>query len=331
MKKSLWAFILISFKGFSQFAPQAGTPGTTAIHRDSSVFVGWATGCTIVRGPQDISDPSQGYASTGAPSHATGKSGTSSIVSLGDGGSATLTFAAPIRNGEGPDFAVFENGFKSEENAYLELAFVEVSSDGVNFYRFPSVSLTDASEQVESFDLLDASKIHNLAGKYIVGYGTPFDLEDLKDEPGLDINNITHVRVIDVIGTINPDFATYDSEGNIVNDPWPTTFPAGGFDLEAVGVINAGEPTSISSTVKPEIISLFPNPARKGDEITLDFQLKTGNIEIELTDFYGNVHISQKTENNRISLPTDNMSSGVYFIKIVHQGKVYTRKFILTK
>jgi hypothetical protein len=35
-----------------------------------------------------------------------------SIVSLGDSGIAIATFAHPIYNGSGPDFAVFENGFQ---------------------------------------------------------------------------------------------------------------------------------------------------------------------------------------------------------------------------
>ena len=60
---------------------------------------------------------------------------------------ATVTFASPIYNGEGPDFAVFENGFDIDDEYdptgvlhFLELAFVEVSSDGENFFRFPAVT-----------------------------------------------------------------------------------------------------------------------------------------------------------------------------------------------
>jgi len=32
---------------------------------------------------------------------------------------------------------------------------------------------------------LDATELHNLAGKYKGQYGTPFDLEDLKKDHGL--------------------------------------------------------------------------------------------------------------------------------------------------
>jgi hypothetical protein len=43
---------------------------------------------------------------------------------------------------------------------------------------------------------------------------------------------------VDVVGSITPAYATYDSQGNMVNDPWPTPYSSSGFDLDAVGVIN---------------------------------------------------------------------------------------------
>lgn len=219
------------------YAPAAGQSGSTAISMNDATFVSWATGIDIVRGYKDISNPSGGLASYGTPANALSKAaGTSSdVVSLGDAGIATLTFAAPIINGAGWDFAVFENGFS---DTYLELGFVEVSSDGLNFFRFNSVSQTQTETQVGSFGSVDATDLNNLAGKYRQGYGTPFDLAELAGISGLDINHVSYVRIIDVIGSINPLYATYDSLGNIVNDPFPTAFTSGGFDLDAVGVIH---------------------------------------------------------------------------------------------
>jgi hypothetical protein len=49
------------------------------------------------------------------------------------------------------------------------------------------------------------------------------------------------VRVVDVVGSIDPAYARRDSDGRIVNDPWPTDFPIignGGFDLDAIGVFH---------------------------------------------------------------------------------------------
>ncbi len=226
------------------YAPAAGQPGSTAIAANDPSFVGWATGYTNFNpGPMDISNPGLGLASYGSPVNALGPSDvdlstgyTSPVVSLGDGGSITLTFAHPITNGPGADFAVFENSFSDN---FLELAFVEVSSDGTNFVRFPAVSLTPTTTQVGAFGSLDPTNLNNLAGKYRGGYGTPFDLSDLTGLDALvDLNNITEVRIVDVVGSINPLYASYDSQHNMVNDPWPTAYPSSGFDLDAVGVIN---------------------------------------------------------------------------------------------
>lgn len=223
------------------YAPAADQPGSTAIPFDSASIRGWATGFQdLVRGPVDISDPSQGYASHGSGTDALGQADAQNdslpVVSLGDGGRITLTFAAPIRNGTGADFAVFENGF---DDKYLELAFVEVSSDGTNFVRFRPVSLTQTTTQVGPFDLvLDATDLNNLAGKYRRGFGTPFDLAELAGTPGLDINAVTQIRIVDVVGSIDPRYGTRDSLENLINDPWRTNFQTGGFDLDAVGVLN---------------------------------------------------------------------------------------------
>ena len=168
--------IVLSFQLTAQFHPPVGSTGTSAMHKDSSAFVGWAQQCIIQRGELDISNPSLGYASVGDGFSALGQAGVNGVVSLGDAGEATLTFEYTIYDGPGWDFAVFENSFN---DSYLELAFVEVSSDGVNFQRFPAVSNTQDSIQIDGFGNIDATKINNLAGKYRSLYGTPFDLADL--------------------------------------------------------------------------------------------------------------------------------------------------------
>ena len=223
------------------FAPAAGQDGSTAISISDPAFVAWASGIELVRGPVDIKNPTGATASYGSPEAALGN--TSSVVSLGDAGYATLTFDQPITDGEGWDFAVFENSFS---DTFLELAFVEVSSDGENFFRFDAVSESSQETQIGGFGAVDTTNIHNLAGKYRAGFGTPFDLAELAGTAGLDVNAITHVRVVDVIGCIDDGFCSYDSLGNKVNDPYSTPFASSGFDLAAVGVINAvPEPSSI--------------------------------------------------------------------------------------
>ncbi len=234
------------------YPPAATLAGSTAIGKDSPLFVAWATGFeNLVRGPQDINNPTGPLASFGTGGATLGKAIGDSfdVVSLGDGGQITLTFAQPITNGTGFDFAVFENGFS---DTFLELAFVEVSSNGSNFFRFPSVSLSSQTVQIGGFGSVDPTNLHNLAGKYRQGFGTPFDLQDLVGvSPLLNVNAITHVKLIDVVGRItpapgNPGWSpALDSLGNIINDPYSTPFSSSGFDLDAVGVIHVPEPTSL--------------------------------------------------------------------------------------
>lgn len=206
------------------FPPAAGQPGSTAVGKDDPGFVGWATAYRdYLPGPNVDS-------TWKTPERALGKAiGTSfDIVSLGDSGRITLSFGASIFNGPGADFAIFENSFS---DTFLELAWVEVSSDGSDFFRFPGVSLT--SKPVGGFGNVDPTNIDGFAGKYRQGFGTPFDLQDLAPVQGLDINNVRYVRIVDIVG----DGSVLDVLGNKVFDPYPTT-GSGGFDLDAVGVFH---------------------------------------------------------------------------------------------
>lgn len=231
------------------FAPQAGEPGSEAIHKDSAAFRDWAVSCEVVRGLRQVGLPDSGYVDAGSDLYGIGKADAPLTVSLGDSGYATLTFSGTFHDGEGADFAVFENGFGTANETFLELAFVEVSSDGIHFVRFPSQSETDTILQTESYGYTDATFVHNLAGKYTLGYGVPFDLSDLPDTNVLDKQQVSHVRVVDVVGSVQPQYASRDVLGRMVNDPWPTNFSSGGFDLDAVGIIHSNIPLGLNERI----------------------------------------------------------------------------------
>ena len=156
-------------------------------------------------------------------------------------GELTLSFDNPIYNGTGYDFAAFENGFGSASSLFAELGYVEVSTDGTNFARFDSVSLTTGP--VGGYGNIDPTDVHNLVGKHPNAYGTSegtgFDLDDLLNNSlvlaGLvDLNEINYVKIVDIPGS--GDFT--DSLGNPIYDAW-VTWGSGGVDFEALGVINA--------------------------------------------------------------------------------------------
>jgi hypothetical protein len=266
--RGVWLFVItfFFFNCNAQFSPPAGYPGSTAIFRDSSVFVGWATSCNLQLGWQNMADTTFGKADAGTAASATGRAGENGTVSLGDGGTATLTFASSIFNGSGADFAVFENAFI---DSFLEFAFVEVSSDGSRFVRFPAISNIQDTLQTPAFGLSDCSLLYNMAGTFRVNFGTPFDLEELKDSTGIDVNDIRYVRIVDAVGSIDPQYATYDINGKMINDPWPTEFPSSGFDLDAVGVIHQN-PLAVNNFSNLKY-SLYPNPVSSKLFIEGDF------------------------------------------------------------
>jgi hypothetical protein len=344
MRKLLVVLLMAMMPGFAlaqlaPFAPAQDQPGTTAMHADSSAFVGWATGCVAEPGPMNITNPSAGLAGQGWPAeNVIGvPQGTYGVTCLGDGGMATVTFASPICNRPGPDFAVFENGFANAGNTdmwFLELGFVEVSSDGVNFFRFPAITYVQTDTQLGGMACLDPAQIHNFASKYGAFYGTPFDLDEVPDDPLLDKENITHVRIIDVIGNIDPEYCTYDSEGHPVNDPWPTPFASCGMDLDAVGVIHdiahyPTPPTPPQPQTVPEndntVFSLYPNPA---DSYTM---LQVGTeAKVTIVDIQGRVvNTFVVNANDPIRIETSGYKSGIYFVTVSNDVSRQTTKLFV--
>ncbi len=257
--------------------------------RLNPMFRGWATGfkdyfpsdddLTDYYGVYDLNDPHR------ALGPATGF--IYDVVSLGDldtseiadgctPGQITLLFGNTsdpndpnhIRDVNGFDFVVFENAFLSAFTGggsvagemFAELGYVEVSSDGVNFVRFPAVSLTGGA--VGMYGTIEISNIFNLAGKHPNAggacTGTPFDLSEIADDPKVvsgivDINNISYVRIVDIPGSGDfydgavkyidpnswPNWGNYD-QNHPIYDAW-LTFNPGGVDLEAIGVLHPQE------------------------------------------------------------------------------------------
>tara|TARA_B110000037_G_scaffold25005_1_gene29107 strand:+ start:304 stop:1311 length:1008 start_codon:yes stop_codon:yes gene_type:complete len=326
-KLSLVFYLLLIFTipVKAQFAPAVGVQGTTAIHKDSSIFVNWATNCSVNIGPEDISNSQSILASAGDSSMAIGSPG-NGIVSLGDAGDAILSFDRFIENGHGWDFAIFENAFS---DTFLELGFVEVSSNGTDFYRFPATSLTQDTFQIDAFGSVNPSEINNLAGKYRANYGTPFDLEELINEPNLDVNSISHVKIIDVVGSIDSIYCNYDQYLNKINDPFPTPFPSSGFDLDAVGVIYQA-PVNI---LEENYSSVLKDFRIINGVILFDYENKHSvSLSTRIFDLTGKI-ISQKNHlydpGTTQNIDIQSFKNGVYILNISTKNKSINQKFFL--
>lgn len=272
------AFILILSAPIAA-GPYSGPTETAhdidpAIPADSSRFVEWADAIDSARtrfAPNGSTDINQagGFNSLGDLSQAQIDNGQAPGV-------LTVTFPTGIGNGAGPDFAVFENGFTFPfaPFLFLELAFVEVSSNGSDFVRFDAVSTNTTWQGTfgQSFAGFDTTNIYNLAGKHAGGFGTPFDLDELIDADlvqsgAVNLDDIQFVRLVDIPGSGD----ILDSQGNPILDNWLTT-GTGGFDFRlgeglGVGVLHQarteivlgdfnGDGVTTNRDIKPFLLAL---------------------------------------------------------------------------
>lgn len=234
MMKLLFAFLFAFSPSLlaGPFPPAAGQEGSEAVAVDDSRIVGWATVVESYESDSSVSESWRDSSQVLGP--AEGQS--FGVCSLGPGGTLTVSFGGVIPNRLGPEIAVFENGFS---DLFLEFAFVEVSSDGVNFVRFQNQSLTPAA--VGGFGVVDTTDVFGLAGKYRQGFGTPFDFSDLPADPLLDLKGVRFVRLVDVVGG-----QANDSSGGVIYDPFPTSISAG-FDCDGIALL-APERVPITET-----------------------------------------------------------------------------------
>ncbi len=160
---------------------------------------------------------------------------------------------------------------------------------------------------------MDASLVNNFAGKYISMYGTPFDLQELSGLSGLDIDNVTHVRLVDVIGAVS-GHSCLDNEGRVINDPYPTNFPSGGFDLDAVGAINQ---LAAGLAVGRNTIAagFYPNPANR--EITVYIKDGIGQAtQAVITSVTGQQIYSAGIESTATTISIAQFPAGMYYLTI---------------
>jgi hypothetical protein len=203
-------------------------------------------------GPEDGRDPVSPPASFGSPDNALGPPD-AGVVALGERGEITLALELPILDGPGFDLRVHENPFSftdgttGETFVFAELGFVEVSSDGLTFARFPTTSPLLAP--IGEFGVIPFDQIpefRGLAG--LLPEGDPFDLADLVGIPVVDagivdLDAIRFVRIRDVVG----DGSEFDGLGNPIFDPWPSASESSGFDLDAVvGLHPIPEPSTLA-------------------------------------------------------------------------------------
>jgi hypothetical protein len=302
--------ILFASLSFSQYAPQADEEETTAIPMDSSIIVSWATTCVSYTPGADVDPTWQDQEK--ALGAAVGTSG--DILCLGRGGQATFTFDTLIVNLEGPDFVTFENSFSHE---FLELGWVEVSRDGINFERFPNYSHT--SSPVSAYGTVDPTKVHGYCSKYKQGFGTPFDLDSVS------LDTIKYVRIIDISGDGN----ALDSDGNVIYDPYPATGSAG-VDIDAIGVINDGILREGVDELAKQTIKVYPQPAK--DRVVLELEQQGHySSQIQIINLSGNLVYQDQMEQSKQIIDVSGLNEGIYLLKILSEDYFSSQKLIIKR
>lgn len=216
--------------------------------------------------------------------------GFADVVSLGVQGTVTTGFDHPIVNGPGTDFIVWENGFEFGGLVFGELAFVEVSTDGTHFARFPN-GYFGPQTPMGPFDGFPAGCVRNLAGlglllnpAAVTGYSNPcegggdaFDLDDLQTHPlviagTVLLHDIRHVRLVDILG----DGATTDSLGTPIHDPTNATSSS---DWDAIAAVHH---THNQHAGRPAVAVAFDHVTR---QITLSIADADGLAHLDWNSF----------------------------------------------
>ena len=137
--------------------------------------------------------------------------------------------------------------------------------------------------------------------------------------PATAFDSIVYVRVIDAIGTIDPQYATYDAFGHMVNDPWPTNFASSGFDLSGVGVIHQ-KPVGIDNHEMPQVFA-YPNPCNG----TL-YIINENAENVSLFDMNGILLRMVDNGETHITLNMQSYPAGLYLLKVGNGVKKILKK-----
>ena len=184
----------------------------------------------------------------GGPQGGGFSNGSLHVLTLGNAGVVTLGFDVVLTNGPGADFTVSENGFEFGGGVFAEVCSVEVSTNGVDFARFPTRYGGPPGPHGD-FDALAYATFAGLSGGAVVlsnvatnsidpfdpvvSGGEAFDLAELAEHPlvqaGLvDLAQIHFVRLVDLVAG-----QELDSRGATIWD----SGGASSADVDAVSVI----------------------------------------------------------------------------------------------
>lgn len=204
----------------------------------------------VTAGPHSAFDPNL---MLGQPQGFGSALGSFDIFSPGVGGSVVLRLTAVAKDGPGTDLIVYENPFfvhggSSPTDTFIECLFVEVSSNGISFARFPTAYFGPVGPHLGPLGQMlgvPSGWYRGFAGLYTVsagpildvdpldvvdGGGDAFDFADLANHPlvlqgEVQLDHIRYVRLVDVQGG-----STVADNGAVIWDAGDASFSTAEID-----------------------------------------------------------------------------------------------------
>jgi hypothetical protein len=144
---------------------------------------------------------------------------------------------------------------------------------------------------------------------------TQKDIEELRESFDTLPSRFFYVRLIDVVGSIDPKWGSRDSKGNLINDPWPTPFPSCGFDLDAIGVIHPLH-SATNRMNSLQVFQVFPR------ENQLQIKSSRAIGEVQVIQSNGKI-VFYERNCLEYSLEIELSSSGLYWLKVGQIEQLY--------
>jgi hypothetical protein len=211
--------------------------------------------------------------------------GSTDVLTLGEAGSAVLGFEVVITDGPGADLIVFENGFVfGAGSVFAELLYVEVSTDGAQFARFPTAYSGPGTPMGScrglggGLPVLSNVQTNSISPfDAVVSWGEAFDLADLSGHAlvvggQVDLTQIHFVRLVDV------PIGDSDANGNLLP-------AAGGADVDAVAVVNS----NLSGVATAPVCDLSLNGS---NQVVLRVGDPQGFFDLDLASLAASINLS---------------------------------------
>lgn len=213
-----------------------------------------------------------------------------------------------------PDQSIFITGDFSKFDNIPSNKFIKLTPTGYKDFSFSidsSLNLSIRNTTIDNNGKIILCATGSLNGNYI--WNTirlnPNGTNDPTFQSGTNFNDL-------------PFFSTLQSDGKILYFGPFTSY--NGMSRNNIARITGDSPLLNNQTPVLNTISVFPNPVT--NVLNISVQNENTINAIQIYDLLGKIVIQNNGENMHIA--TENISKGIYFIKVFSENRIYQSKFI---